>query len=822
MPGKISILKDPSLNQGKSFELLEKVLYQICQVNPDNVTMFNIPPNINAFQSVQTDVILTVGEAALNYCCGLKGIMKYAGTVQKMGSIPVVPIVSPGYIEHNANYMRQWAEQIQLASNISMGIKQVEATNQFIIVKDLGTIEKVAQYCKETGYCSFDFETTDLTDLGTFDPDFMPLTISISFQPGSAYVIPLMHPEGPFADITLEEVVIRLRPIFCNPHITKIGQNVKFDLHCAAWLGIMDHRGPYHDTMLMHQLIDENMPHGLKPIVKEYYPRFANYEAEVGKNFSGVSLEVLAKYNALDSDLTLRHYWIFTNILLENPEIYLMYRNLTAPATKTLFHMEETGMLCNKQHLVESIRKVDEMILKQEKAMADHYEVTRFMLFKKEEARRNLIVGLEAKQEKVSLQGFKSKTAQENWVKRLADINQTLQDLKTGVKEVEAPEINFSSPAQLSELMFSVEGFGFVIPKQEYKRYKEDSTSADNISLIKDKTGFIDDLQAFRQLKQINSTYLGSILEKLDKDHYIHTTYNQHVTKTGRLSAKNPNLQNIISRTKFKIVEDAVALVKQAFISPSGYTLYQADYSQIELRIMAHYAQEHNMLEIYRQNKDIHEATAANSHGYKIEEFQKLKETDPALYKKLRFQAKAENFGYVYGMSANGFKEYARTDYNMDITLKDAEKRREAYFKKYPELLKYHKLYIDKARKFKYVRTFFGRRVHLPDIDSINSGVRGHAERNAINSPIQGSAGEMTIFALSLLQNRLPKEVLIVNSIHDSIMMYIPIGMEDEVLPNIKETMENLPLMQYFGKEIGSVPIIVEFESSKESWGDLV
>jgi DNA polymerase-1 len=173
-------------------------------------------------------------------------------------------------------------------------------------------------------------------------------------------------------------------------------------------------------------------------------------------------------------------------------------------------------------------------------------------------------------------------------------------------------------------------------------------------------------------------------------------------------------------------------------------------------------------------------------------------------------------------MSANGFKEYARTDYNMDITLKDAEKRREAYFKKYPELLKYHKLYIDKARKFKYVRTFFGRRVHLPDIDSINSGVRGHAERNAINSPIQGSAGEMTIFALSLLQNRLPKEVLIVNSIHDSIMMYIPIGMEDEVLPNIKETMENLPLMQYFGKEIGSVPIIVEFESSKESWGDLV
>ena len=236
MSDKISILKDSSLHSGKSFELLEKVLYQVCQVNPDNITMFNIPPDINAFQSIQTDVILTVGEAALNYCCGIKGIMKYAGTVQKMGSIPVVPVVAPGYIEHNAGYMRQWAEQIQLASNISQGIKQVEATNQFIIVKDLGMIEKVVQYCKETGYCSFDFETTELTDLGTFDPDFMPLTISISFQLGSAYVIPLMHTEGPFSDITLEEVVIRLRPIFSNPHITKVGQNVKFDLHCCAWL----------------------------------------------------------------------------------------------------------------------------------------------------------------------------------------------------------------------------------------------------------------------------------------------------------------------------------------------------------------------------------------------------------------------------------------------------------------------------------------------------------------------------------------------------------------------------------------------------------
>lgn len=819
MPGKISILKDSSLHSGKSFELLEKVLYQVCQVNPDNVTMFNIPPDINTFQSVQTDVILTIGEAALNYCCGTKGIMKYAGTVQKMSSIPVVPTVSPGYIEHNPNYLKTFADHIQLAANISMGIEQKEATNQFIIVKDLGTIEKLVQYCRQTGYVSFDFETTDLTDLGTFDPDFMVNTLAISFQQGSAYVIPLMHSESTI-NSHLTQVISILKEIFSDPSITKVAQNAKFDMHCAAWLGITEFRGPVHDTMAMHQLIDENLPHGLKSMVREYYSKFANYEDTLGKNWNA-PLKDLAKYNALDSDLTLRLYWIFTNILMENPEIYLMFRNLTAPATKTLFNMEERGMLCNKQHLVESIRRVEKMIERQEKAMADHYEVTRFMLFKKEEAKTKLIADLEEKREKVSLQGFKSKTAQENWVKKLALLDQTLQDLKTGVKEIEAPEINFSSPAQLSELLFSKEGFGFIIPKQDYRKLPENSTNADNISLIKDKTGFIEDLQTFRQLKLIKSTYLTSILEKLDQNHYVHATFNQHIAKTGRLSAKKPNLQNIISRTKFKVVEEAVALVKQAFIPPQGYTLISGDYSQLELRIIAFFADETNMLKAYKNNQDLHELTAANDRGYKLEDFQKLKETNPKVYKQQRFEAKASNFGFIYLISANGFKEYARTDYNMEITLREAEKRQESFFKAYPKLRAYHKLYIDKARKFGYVRTRLGRRIHLPDINSINKGSRGQAERIAVNAPIQGTGGEVCIFAMPILENRLDPRILIVNNIHDALHFYCPNDLVEESLPLIKSTMENLPLLKYFNKSIDTVPLVVEFEQSTKSWGDL-
>jgi DNA polymerase-1 len=1143
MPGKITIIKEASLHSGKSFELLENILYGVVGIHPDNVTMLSLPLNIDAFKASQPDVIISIGEAALNYMCNLKGIIKFAGTTQKAMEIPLIPVASPGYIEHNPNYLRKFAEDINTAYQISMGIDKVEVSNQWVLVKDLDTIRKVVQYCKKTGICCHDFETTELTDKGTFDENFVATTLSISFQQGSSYVIPLYHPESSFLN-NISEVVAILQDIWSDPNILKIGQNIKFDCHVASWLGLHSFRGPFHDTMLLHQLIDETLTHNLKDMVREYYPKFSNYEAALAKNWAAPLMD-LARYNALDSDLTLRLYFIFVDILLKDPAIYLEYRNLTAPATKTLFFAEEAGMLCDKAHLTKSIREVDVFIAEQEDLMSAHVEVKRFNHFKKNVRREIVIRELETKLEKEKVAEYKSKSAQENQVKRISEYTQKIENLKTGVSDTDNVPINFASPDQLSELLFSKEGFGFVIPKQEYSKWGEKSTNADNISLIKDKTGFIEQLQAYRQLKLINATYLKSILEKLDGDHYVHATYNQNGTKTGRLcieenqlvqipggskpikdiktgdlvycyddkgklrirkvlntwdkgihpivkliwqssghhtndtdhgellctpdhfiktfkgwikakdlknndrlfhvarrdhyennssrprlyfsiggmkkeqivikqelfncsdskiaihhkdldssnnypdnlelmnrkehtslhykllfaagrikwehlkdhrpirksgeenplyihktkyqllrmlyeaggrptyvamdftaykekcilygidiaevskrfnreglyisrgllkhsfeyethkklklgyyrvkelyeyysmtnhrvkgvipcgqarvydieveefnnfiaseicvhnSAKNPNLQNIITRTKFPIVEEAVKFVKKAFIPPSGCTLVAYDYSQIELRVVTHYAQEKTMLQIYKEDKDIHEMTASNSRGYTIEEFQKLKETDAKAYKQMRYEAKAENFGFVYGISPAGFKEFCRTDYGVIISLKEAERRREAYYKKYPGLLEYHKLYIGKARKFGYVRTFFGRKIHLPDINSINGGVRGHAERNAINGPIQGSAGEMTIFAMSVLFNRLSPRILIVNDIHDAIYFYIPDELMAEACPVIKKTMENLPLKLYFGKEIDSVPIKADMETSKKSWGDM-
>jgi DNA polymerase-1 len=332
------------------------------------------------------------------------------------------------------------------------------------------------------------------------------------------------------------------------------------------------------------------------------------------------------------------------------------------------------------------------------------------------------------------------------------------------------------------------------------------------LELLTDKTGFVDNLLALRQLKKILSTYLEAILARMDRHHRIHGTFNQHGTKTGRLSSSDPNLQNIIKRTKYKKVEEAVAMVMRCFVPPARDKVVQADYSQAELRMIAHYAGEDNMLNAYNNGEDLHALTAATTLGISLDAFKKLPDDKR---KRSRYEAKSTNFGFIYGMSPEGFKEYARTSYGIDVTLKQAQDRRKAFFSKYSKLPEYHKTYIAKAKKFGYVRTLFGRKVRLPEIYSNEQFKQGHAERNAINSPIQGTAGEMMIFAIALLYRRAPG-LQTVNTIHDSLVYYG--GQYNDL---VKETMENLPMLEYFGRDVNTVSMAVDFEESESSWGEL-
>ena len=224
------------------------------------------------------------------------------------------------------------------------------------------------------------------------------------------------------------------------------------------------------------------------------------------------------------------------------------------------------------------------------------------------------------------------------------------------------------------------------------------------------------------------------------------------------------------------------------------------------------------MIAVYAGDGDIHTKTAASVMHLTVEQF---KELEKDVQKLKRFQAKAVNFGFLYGMSAEGFQDYAKTGYKVIYTDEEAVHTRNAFFDTYPALLDYHELYKEKGRKYGWVRTLFGRRRRLLDINSSDGYKRGADERVAVNSPIQGSAGEFTLFAIALLYLRLPKRWKIVNTIHDSIMLYVPTEEVKEAAAFVQYTMSNLPTKQYFNKELYKVKMKADAEASTESWADL-
>jgi len=805
--------------QNGYINMLKKIMFDLIEIDPGDITIL-VWDDLDTFKSLldthKPDVTITCGEGLLNTLFKMKGIMTHAGKLLDYEGYKVVPIMSPGYLDSHPSKISMYVDLIVGAYHVGLGLDQMEITNQFDIVTTHLELHKYVQIIKQMGICSFDFETNKLTDMATFDPDFKIRSLALSYQQGSAIVINFEEIDD---NTFISMLKILEKDVFGNRHVIKVGQNTKFDMHCAAHLGIRCFEGVFHDTMLMHQLMDEYESHALKSMVRTFLPRYSNYENILAgyDTWESIPFEVLAQYNAWDADLTLRLYILFTDILMtEEPRLYNLYRNLSAPAMMALFRAEENGMLIDNHYLNNSIDATTAIIESHEAKMREYKEVIRYEAIRMGEQAAERIVTLQHKYDQEKVKDYASKTAQVNQEKRLKDFETEVANIKTGKIIVHTP-LNFSSPLQMNDLAYSANGFAFDRPTDPISGETKTGTGKEVLLYITDKTGFIDDLLAYRQMNKILGTYLEGIHTKLDDQNFIHTNFNQDVTKTGRLSSSKPNLQNMITRTKYKAVADLVKVVKNAFTVPEGYTMIQADYSQAELRLIAHYSQDKVMMQGFIDGVDIHELTASFVHNLSIEDFQALLKKD---YIQYRFEAKAHNFGFIYGMSAYGYQNYARVEYGLKISKKKSEDTRIKFFETYPELLQYHRIYKAKALKYGYVRTLFGRKCRIPDINSPNRFKRGHAERNAINSPIQGTTGELTIFAFSLLQHCLDKSVLFVNTVHDSILYYVPDALVAKAIAIIKKTMENLPIDLYFNKEL-SLPMKADFEQSKKSWGQL-
>jgi DNA polymerase-1 len=348
-------------------------------------------------------------------------------------------------------------------------------------------------------------------------------------------------------------------------------------------------------------------------------------------------------------------------------------------------------------------------------------------------------------------------------------LSEEMYRLEQAIQELAGVNFNVSSPAQVGEVLFDRLKLDDKAKKTKTGQY---STSEDILEKIKTRHPIVEMILEFRGLKKLLSTYIDALPQMINpKTGKIHTSFNQTVTATGRLSSTNPNLQNIPIR-------DAQGKeIRKAFIPDDRSVFLSADYSQIELRIMAHLSGDEYMTDAFRRGLDIHAATAAKIYDISIEEV----DAD------MRRKAKTANFGIIYGISTFGLAE------RLNIPRAEAKKLIDGYFESYSGVKNYMDNVIQQARINGYVETIFGRRRYLSDINSQNSIVRGYAERNAINAPIQGSAADIIKIAMVNIQNRIDREKLktqMIMQVHDELNFSVPKEELEYVRKMVTEEME--------------------------------
>ena len=462
------------------------------------------------------------------------------------------------------------------------------------------------------------------------------------------------------------KIVEEFRPVYEHAGIAKIGQNIKYDMLVLSWYGIAV-KGELFDTMLAHYLIDPDTRHNMDVLSENYL------------NYSPISITTLigpkGKAQGTMRDAPLDK---IVDYAAEDADVTLQLANVFRPMLKEL-NAEKLAM-----------------------------EVENPLIY--------VLADIEKEGVRIDMDTLT------NYSRELElDIRRFEQSVydKCGVK------FNLASPKQLGEVLFDKLCLD---PKAKKTKTGQYQTGEDVLLALASKSDIVKDILDFRQLQKLKSTYVDALPLMVNaRTGRVHTSYNQAVAATGRLSSNNPNLQNIPIRT------DRGREVRKAFIPrDEDHILLSADYSQIELRIIADISREENMLDAFSKGIDIHTATAARVYGVPIEEVDATQ----------RRNAKAVNFGIIYGQSAFGLSQ------NLGIPRKEAAEIIEQYFSQYPGIKKYMSDTMNFARENGFVETILGRRRYLRDINSANQTVRGYAERNAINAPIQGSAADMIKVAM--------------------------------------------------------------------------
>ena len=715
--------------------------------------------------------------------------------------------------------------------------KDVLDNYHFSWAKTMADVKKVVKYCKMTGYCAHDYETS-----GHLSSDHRgyPTCISIAFQPGYAYVIPLAHKDSPLRKGNKWKRVLKYigRELIQNDRIVKVAHNFKFEHGWWLKYGIRP-RGVILDTMLMKYLLNEKRPHDLKSLAYSFFPQYANYSIkgedtertpeEVVQFWSNVPLETLAPYNALDSDLCLR-LAIYLEQRIRECGFYQLYRNLLEMASYNLAEVESRGYLVDRPYLDGLCESYKTKI---EEAEAKMYAVPSLVKYNKKRvkaAKKALLDGL-LEQIEIKTNELDSTTDK----KKLGSLQRSITNLQkkydnysAGVgltkKDKESLQpLNLKSVKQLIDFLY-YNKYGLRLPiikytedKKTKKPTKNPATSEDVLLELKDKdeTGFIETLLKYREITKLYSTYIVGIRDILNPDNTLHGSFLIHGTVTGRLSSRNPNLQNMPRDTTAKDI-------KYMFVCPKGKVMMQLDYSQAELRVVAGWSQDKQMLEWFRVGHDIHLATACKKYKISYEDAYKIysNEDDPdfKIWKVRRKQAKTIGFGVLYQQGPNHLKESLSTP-DHKATKEEAIEFLDEWFDTFPRIRKFVKKQQRFAEEHGYVVSPFGRKRRLPEArNKREQGKYAKALRDAVNAPIQGTASDFALFSSILIreqimQGKLPASIEQIGTIHDSLMFYLdPKDMNDEVVDHLFNICKDPDTQKYFGFKLKGITMAVDFE----------
>ena len=589
--------------------------------------------------------------------------------------------------------------------------------HEYKLIENLEDAQKLCDFLLTKHFLSLDTETTSTNAI---DAELVGLSFAVKEKEAWYVAVPANREEA-------LQIVNIFKPLYENPEILKIGQNIKYDLEVLANYGV-ELKGELWDTMIAHYLIQPELHHNMDYMAEVYLNYQTIHIDELigprGKNqksMRDLSPAQVYEYAAEDADITLRLKNVLEPKLKEAGVEHLFYE-IEMPLVRVLAEMEMNGVLID----INSLKETSEL-----------------------------------------------------FTKRLADLEHRIYELA-------GEEFNIASPKQVGDILF---GKLQIIEKPKKTKTGQYVTNEETLQSLRAKHEIVEKILEHRGLKKLVGTYVDALPKLINpRTGHIHTSFNQTITATGRLSSSDPNLQNIPIRG-----EDGKE-IRKAFIPEPGCQFFSADYSQIELRVMAHLSGDENMIEVFREGKDLHAATAATIYKKDISEVSRDERT----------KSKRANFGIIYGITVFGLAE------RLEIDRSEARQLIDGFFQTFPQVHDYMERSKEIVREKGYAETVFHRRRYLPDIHSHNATVRGFAERNAINAPIQGSAADIIKVAMVRIYKRMKAEGLkskMILQVHDELNF--------SVLPEERERMERLVLEEMQGAFALKVPLIAD-----AGWGE--